>query len=135
MAKNKSICEMISWGIYEGWDKSSKSLPKLIVHETNIPARLGIEFGYILNIKKAKGKKVYFCIDHPPFKDASGEISPPFTGELYVKNNDWDFYLGDTLWDPIDDKVGEWRLITELEGVVIADKTFNIQFDFKKDCH
>lgn len=129
MAKSKSTYEMISWGIYQGWDRSSKSLPKLMAHETTIPARLGIEFGYILNIKKAKGKKVHFCIDHPPFFDSSGNISPPFTGDLYVKSNDWDFYLGDTLWDPIEDKVGEWRLVTELDGEVIAEKIFHIQFE------
>ncbi len=129
MSKTNYMHEMLSWGIYEGWDITSKSLPRLIVHETNIPARPGIEFGYIVNIRKARGKKIKFCIEHPPFKDDSGNISPPFTGELYVKTNNWDFYLGDTLWEPVRDKIGEWRLVTELAGQVIADKTFNIRFE------
>ena len=35
-----------------------------------------------------------------------------FDGELYVHNNDWDFYLGDTIWAPI--------------NKIIAGKTFNV---------
>ena len=114
MAKAKISWEMDSWGIYKNWDKSSKVLPKIIKFTETIPARIGIEFGYVLKIKKAKGKKLYYCIEHPLFLDDKGNISPPFDGEIYVKSNDWDFYLGDSIWEPTHDKIGTWRLITKL---------------------
>ena len=93
------------------------------------PARVGIEFGYILNIRKARGKKLQYTIEHPPFTDEDGEIMPPFTGEMFVRSNDWDFFLGDSIWEPVETKMGPWRLITELEGKVIADRTFHIVAD------
>ena len=51
---------------------------------------------------------------------------PPFEGEQYVKTNDWQFYLGDTIWAPVDNKVGIWRMTIELNGHIIADKSFNL---------
>jgi hypothetical protein len=50
----------------------------------------------------------------------------PFEGNVYVKDNDWSFYLGDTVWEPIEDKIGNWRMTLSLAGKVIADKTFNL---------
>ena len=79
-------------------------------------------FGYIVNIKKAKGKKLYYCIDHPWVLDEKGMVMPPFEGEVYIKTNDWDFFLGDTIWEPVYEKVGPWRLTLELEGTIIADQ-------------
>ena len=43
-----------------------------------------------------------------------------FKSEL---GNDFRFFLGDTIWEPLEDKKGEWRLITWLDGVKVADKT------------
>ena len=126
MAKAKFTWKIISYGIYENWDKESKNLPEILKFSETIPARPGIEFGYILNIKKAKGKKLRFCIEHPPFRDENGEVTLPFTGELYVRTNDWRFFLGDTIWEPTHDKVGGWRLTTEIDGVMLADKTFTM---------
>jgi len=34
--------------------------------------------------------------------------------------------LGDTVWEPIEDKIGDWRMTLSLAGKVIADKTFNL---------
>src|SRR6056297_2094327 len=129
MAKPKISWEIISHGLYTGWDKHSSQLPQIRHFTHEVPARLGIEFGYIINIRKAKGKKLYFCIDHPPFKNESGNIAPPFDGTIYVKTNDWDFFLGDTFWEPLQDKVGPWRLTIELDGKLIADETFTIVED------
>lgn len=126
MAKAKIVCEMASYGIYSGWDRESRELPTIVKHSHQIPARIGIEFGYILHIKGAKGKKIHFTIDHPPFPDSSGEIAPPFTGEVYVKSNNWHFFLGDTIWEPEWDKVGPWRLITRMENKLLADETFDL---------
>jgi len=50
----------------------------------------------------------------------------PFEGNVYVKDNDWSFYLGDTVWEPIEDKIGDWRMTLSLAGKVIADKTFKL---------
>ena len=123
--------ELVSYGIYTNWDKHAKTLPDIRLFTETIPAQLDIEFGYILHIKKAKGKKLHYCIEHPPFKDESGEVMPAFTGELYVRTNDWQFFLGDTIWEPVADKVGPWRLVTTIEGTVLADKTFSIEEDFE----
>jgi len=101
MAKAKITWEIDSWGIYSNWDKNSKSLPVIEKQTLEIPATIGIEFGYILKIYKAKGKKLNFCIDHPGILDENGKKRLPFTGEAYVRTNQWDFFLGDTIWEPI----------------------------------
>lgn len=117
---------MVSYGIYEPFDKQSKELPQIVDFTTTIPARLGVEFGYILSINKARGMTLQFIMEHPPFPNSKGQIAPPFEGEEFVRHNEYRFFLGDTFWLPLEDKVGPWRLITMLEGEVIADKTFNI---------
>lgn len=129
MAKPKTHCKLVSYGIYDGWDRDSKSLPQIVNFSRDVPARIGIEFGYILNFKKGKGKLLSYCIEHPPFLGKHGEVAPPFTGEEYVRTNDWNFYLGDTVWEPVEDKIGNWRLITSLEGRVVADETFTLLAD------
>ncbi len=126
MAKTKFICQQLNYGIYEHWDRDARELPKIREFTTKIPARLDIEFGFILNIKKGKGKLLSFCIDHPPFLDASGNPAAPFTGDEYIRTNDWNFYLGDTLWDPIEDKLGPWRMTVEIEGQIVGDVTFQV---------
>jgi len=114
---------MHSHGQYDGWDRDSKSLPNLVRIGTEIEAALDVEFGYILRIRNARNAKITFRIDHPPFKGDDGEIAPPFDGELYVKTNDFRFFLGDTVWAPVEDKRGEWRLTTWVDGAKVADKT------------
>jgi len=137
MAKPKISYKIVSYGIYEGWDKNSKDLPKIKKFCETLPAKIGIEFGYVLNIKKAKGKKIYYRIEHPPFPDDNGNEAPPFTGELYVRTNDWFFFLGDTIWEPVENKIGVWRLITSLENENIADKSFSLvdetEIDLKQE--
>jgi hypothetical protein len=126
MAKSKIQCGRISYGIYTPWDRDSKTLPKVLEFTRSIPARIDIEFGTILNIKKAKGKQLLFCIHHPPFNDKAGKVAPPFTGTEYVRSNDWHFFLGDTIWAPVNDKIGTWRLTVELDGQTVADEAFEI---------
>ncbi|MBF0430028.1 MAG: DUF3859 domain-containing protein [Fibrobacteria bacterium] len=124
--KKKFNIIMTSYGIYSPWDHAKKELPSIKNFFLTVPAQTGIEFGYILNITKAKGRRLTFKIDHPPFKDDKGNIRPPFTGEVFVKTNDWDFFLGDYVWEPIEDKIGEWRLTSYIDNTIIADKTFTI---------
>lgn len=126
MAKSRTQCQRVSYGIYTAWDRDSKALPKILEFTRLIPARIDIEFGYILNIKKARGKQLSFCIDHPPFLDKHGDTAPPFTGNEYVRSNDWHFFLGDTIWAPVHDKIGSWRLTVELDGQTIADESFTV---------
>jgi hypothetical protein len=63
----------------------------------------------------ARGGKITFRIEHPPF-----------VGELYVKINDFRFFLSDTVWAPVEDKRGAWRLITWLDGDKVADETLDL---------
>jgi hypothetical protein len=101
-------------------------LPEIQEFTTKIEAILDVEFGFIINIKKAKGEKIQYCIYHPDIPDANGIPLPPFDGEVYITNNDWNFYLGDTIWLPIENKLGLWRMTIELKGVVIAEKKFSL---------
>jgi hypothetical protein len=126
MAKANIQHSIISFGIYDKWDGTDKDLPKVVEFTLNVPAKIDIEFGFIINIKKGKGKKITYCIYHPNIPDDNGEVMLPFTGEVYIKDNNWHFYLGDTLWEPLHNKLGDWRMTVECDGKVITDKTFNI---------
>ncbi len=117
---------MKSFGIYERFDNDAKDLPRFQERTAKIPYREDIEFGYVLHITGGKGKKLTFQIDHPPFKNDSGQIAPSFTGEIYINSNDYKFYLGDRVWLPLEDKQGPWRLRTFCEKKTIADKTLTI---------
>lgn len=117
---------MVSYGLYTEWHNHYKNLPKLKKFTHTIPCEVGSEFGYILNIKKGKGKQINYTIKHPDFLDSCGNPATDFVGTEYVNSNDWDFFLGDTIWEPIEDKAGNWRVIAEIDGEIIADKTFNI---------
>ncbi|WP_027329369.1 DUF3859 domain-containing protein [Marinimicrobium agarilyticum] len=126
MAKKKPEVKLRSWGLYTPLDPKSKDLPKLIKMTRDIPCELDIEFGYIVNIKKAKNKKLQYCIYHPDIPDEDGNPLPPFDGEVYIKQNDWDFFIGDTIWKPVENKQGPWRITLAIEGQLIADETLNL---------
>lgn len=126
MAKRSSIIEMTSYGIYSTWDSKSKQLPKIQEFTLRVPAEIDVEFGFIINIKKAKGEKIQYCIYHPDITTDEGEVLEPFDGEEHINSNDWDFYLGDTIWLPVENKVGPWRMTVELNGKVVAEKTFEL---------
>lgn len=126
MAKTKPSWKIQSYGLYSAWDRDSKELPEIQEFTQTIPARVGVEFGYILQIKKGRGRQISFTIEHPPFTDNTGKLAPPFTGDVYIRSNEWSFFLGDTIWEPVEDKSGTWRLIVKLEGEVMADKSFDV---------
>jgi|SRR5690554_746464 hypothetical protein len=132
-SKILSSVTMLHYGEYEQWNRSSKKLPSLKHICTDIPVHLNAEFGYTLLIKGLKGKTISFTIQHPPFKDEHGNISPDFTGEVFINSNAFTFYLGDCIWEPIEDKIGLWRLITHIENICIADKTLNIYQQFPEE--
>lgn len=131
MAKRSPVVEMVSYGIYKEWDSRSKELPKIQEFTTKVPADDDVEFGFIINIKKAKGAVIEFCIDHPGILGKKGQVLEAFTGDLYVGNNNWDFYLGDTiqLLDPInglESNLGKWRMTVSMDHKVIAEKVFDV---------
>jgi hypothetical protein len=115
-----------SWGLYAKWSNRCRELPKFLKFTAEIPARFEAEFGYILSVKNGKGKSVDYTVIHPPFTDQSGKVEPPFTGSIPIKPGKFEVYLGDTLWEPIEDKVGIWRVIAKIDGVVVEDKSFEI---------
>lgn len=129
MAKKKPEVRMVSYGLYTPFDKHSKQLPKVLDFTTEIPARLGVEFGYILEIRKARGESLRYRIEHPSFRDDNGEVVPPFEGESYVRTSDYEFFLGDTIWQPVADKVGPWTLTCWVAGEQVARKRFQIVED------
>lgn len=126
MAKRKPDLRMRSYGIYTQWESDSKELPDLKEVTTDIPAHIDVEFGFIVNIKWAKNSELFFCIDHPGILDAQGRRRAAFDGSVFIKTNDWHFFLGDTIWEPIQDKLGPWHLTLELEGKRVAEKTFTL---------
>ncbi len=126
MSKKKIEVELYSYGEYSRWDKTSKELPRILNITDHIEAEIGTEFGYMLKIKKARGKKLEFRIIHPPFTDEDGQVMDDFTGEVYIHSNDYEFFLGDCVWEPLEDKLGAWRLMTMMDGKIIADKTLTL---------
>lgn len=117
---------MYSFGEYSEWDRQSKKIPKILDITTEIKAEIGTEFGYVLHIKQGKGEMLTFKIDHPPFTDENGKIRPPFTGEQFIRSNDFEFFLGDCVWEPLDDKLGKWELSTFYQGKRVAHKIFTL---------
>jgi hypothetical protein len=126
MAKRKPEFRIRHYGIYSQWNSKSKELPRFVELTTRVRAEIDIEFGFVVNIKWAKNQELYYCIDHPGILDAEGAKRPPFDGTEFIKTNDWEFYLGDTVWEPIADKLGNWKMTLELDGKIIAEKTFEI---------
>lgn len=126
MGKRKPLIKMYSYGEYSKWDRSSKAIPKILNFVTEIKAELGTEFGYVLHVKQGKGETLTFKIDHPPFKDDQGNLRPPFTGEQFIRTNDFEFYLGDCIWEPLEDKLGNWEITTYYKGEIVAQKTFKL---------
>jgi len=125
MPKQKPDVKIESYGLYRPLEKKGKALPKLVRFTEEIPCELGVEFGYILHIRNARGLKLAFQIDHPPFL-RDGEIDLPFSGTEHIPLNDWKFFLGDTTWEPIEDKAGEWRIRTWIDGDLVADRTLTL---------
>ena len=127
MEKRRPTFKIYSYGEYSKWDRESREIPKILDFTTEIEASIGTEFGYVLHIKNGKGESVQFRIDHPPFLDEKGQVTPPFTGEQFIRTNDFEFYLGDCIWEPLEDKKGKWELTSWYQGKIVANKIFNLK--------
>lgn len=126
MAKRRPEIRIRTFGIYTKWQSSARKLPQIAEVTTRVCAEVDVEFGFVVNVKGAKNQKLSYCIDHPGILDADGNCRLPFEGFVYVKSNDWDFYLGDTIWEPIDDKLGPWRMTVKLDEQTFAEKTIEL---------
>lgn len=129
MARKRPVIQEVSYGLYEPFDAQDKQLPKLSAdgaYTTKVPPEVGQEFGYVLKIKHGRGMRIDFEIDHPRIPDADGIVMDPFRGEVFVRNSDFDFFLGDALWEPIEHMLGEWTLTTRLDDKVVAKRTFEV---------
>ena len=115
-----------SFGLYTKWDRNSKQLPDIVEFTDTIPAVTENEFGMIVHIRKGKGIKLYFLINHPPFKNKQGKTEPDFTGEHIVSSNDYRFFIGDNIWEPVEDKKGEWVVSLFFKDQLIARQKFSI---------
>ena len=126
MARKAPQARITSYGIYTPFDRTGKQLPHVLEFTTDVPAQVGTEFGYVLEITKAQGELLMFRIDHPDFPDADGEPAPPFTGQQRVRTSPYTFFLGDCIWAPAADKVGDWTLTTWIAEKQVARKTFHV---------
>lgn len=126
MSKLKADVSILQSGIFSQWNSESDELPKFLTATVHVPAELDIEFGFVTRIRKAKNQRLHYCIYHPDILDSNGNTQAPFEGEVYIKENDWKFYLGDCIWAPVSNKVGNWRMTLTLNNKVIADKTFKV---------
>ena len=54
------------------------------------PQKLILNLVLSVNIKKARGAKIRYCIEHPGILDDAGKVRAPFDGEMDVTNNDWE---------------------------------------------
>ncbi|MCD7937239.1 MAG: DUF3859 domain-containing protein [Tannerellaceae bacterium] len=45
-------------------------------------------------------------------------------GTYFINRNDFLFFPGDTLWEPVEDKKGSWTLSVRYKDKVIATKRF-----------
>lgn len=122
----KFSVEIESYGLYSKWNKESRGLPKIQEFTSTIHAVADNEFGMILRIRKGKGATIEYLIKHPPLTNAKGETEPGFTGEYLVTSNDYRFYIGDSIGEPVEDKKGTWQIIVYYYNEIIAQKKFTI---------
>lgn len=118
--------DIVSFGRYTKWDRDSKKIPQLVELTTSVSAELGMEFGMIIEIFQAKGRFLDFRIDHPPFINDHGEVEPPFEGTHQIRTNPLTFFLGDTIWEPVEDKRGPWTMSVFMDGQKLAEKTITL---------
>ena len=126
MPRKKSKIKLESFGRYSKWERGSRELPKILEFTNQIEAIDGNEFGFILKIEGGKGMKLDYIIKHPPFKNDAGNIEPDFTGEYYVNSNQYEFYIGDCIWNPVEDKVGIWEIEVFHNGYKLVNKVFKV---------
>ena len=115
---------MKSYGRYERWSGKKQDVPQVVEFTRDIQARLDCEFGFVLHITGGHGEELQWEIDHPPWRDAKGRPVPAFKGSFHVRGNTFDFFLGDTVWEPIAEKCGIWTLSVWHNKQLLAKEQF-----------
>ena len=126
MTKRKPKITLESFGRYSKWEKTNRKLPKILEFTNIIEAVEGNEFGLIMKIEGGKGIKLDYTIRHPSFKNEAGLTEPDFMGEYYVTSNQHEFYVGDCIGLPVEDKVGLWEINVCCNEKIIISKKFQI---------
>ena len=127
MKKSKKKFEVAieSYGRYTQWKRGSRDLPKIIEFTGVIKAYEGNEFGVILRIRKGKGVKLDYYIKRPAAKDDNITESD-YTGMHIIRSNDYKFFIGDCIDYPVQDKLGKWIISIFSEGILLAEKSFDV---------
>jgi len=123
MPRRTPVVQERSYGLYQRWSGRRGDVPQLIAFRETIPARPGVEFGYVLHVVDGHGVELSWRIEHPPFPGRDGKPTPAFAGGYHVRGNDFAFFLGDTVWEPWQDKCGPWTLITSIGAREVARRT------------
>lgn len=126
MARKQIQADLRSYGIYQGWDRKSRDLPEILHHTRSIPAIVGTEFGYIVRIRKARGKWLRWRIAHPEVPGKDGQPMAPFEGRERIPDSEFLFFLGDAIWEPPAGLAGPWILTVWVDDAVVAKERFHV---------
>jgi len=117
---------VLSFGRYTKWDRDDPALPELVDLTDQVKAEVGVEFGMVVELVQARGRYLDYKIEHPPFTDSEGNMESAFEGTVQIKYNPYSFFLGDTIWEPVEDKKGPWTMSVYMEGTRLATKTIHL---------
>ena len=126
MKNKKPHIRIESYGRYTPWDKESRKLPGILEFTHIIEATEGNEFGMTLLITGGRGIRLSYCIKHPPYKNDCGDIERYFTGEYRINSNHYEFYIGDCISVPVEEKIGVWEFTVYFRNNKIAAQKFEI---------
>lgn len=116
--------ELRSYGIYEPYDGTH--IPQIRSFTDQVPAIAGTEFGCVLEISGGRGAVLDWRISHPPFKDRRGRPVPDFSGELHVRTKRYQVFVGDAVWEPVDECCGLWTVAVHHQGRLLVSQAFTV---------
>ncbi len=126
MPRKTPDIKLISRGLYTPFHRAGEDLPRLIEATRSVPASLDSEFGCIIEVRGGRGLTLAFTIEHPSFVDEKGETVPTFEGEFFIDANEYRMFVGDTLWEPLADKVGRWTIRVFIEKQAVIEEWFDV---------
>jgi len=126
MAAKKISFEMESYGIYTLLKQSGDKLPQILKFTDKIPVSPEVEFGITLNITGGKGETIDFEIVHPPWPRPDGSTEPAFRSSLPVRTSPFRMFIGDTFWEPWENKCGKWVIKVMHKEKLILKKSFEM---------
>lgn len=126
MPRRSPDIKLISRGLYTAFKRDSNKLPRLIEATRIVPASLDSEFGCIIEVRGGRGLILPFTIEHPTFTDEQGQTVPTFEGEFFIDANEYRMFVGDTLWEPLENKVGRWTIRVFHEEQAVIHEWFDV---------